>query len=336
MGRFIFFFILLFFFNFEALYLPSFPFTYYIERSSSEKSSLRNVVIIAQYDENLDWALGFMDPSNDISQKWSVIIYSKVSEKADALEVQIIERNLSHSITVVREPENWGCEASSYLRFLVDNYNKLPPLMFFVHGSPFSHTPFLREMLTCTNPDFQKYFGAGDWYWHVKDIPIEISAFKSLRERYEFELQRLINHTDNFEAHRIEPVFGGNFSLYASAQFLVGRASVRRRPHAVWKALLTSIMDERGPFLQSPEFYSIVNEKPSKAGAYMLEVLWHELFGDPRNSKWRTLEETCGRESDQTVPFLMSCCELNMLSTMSSQPCRTWNMDAGDLFSPIC
>lgn len=277
-----------------------------------------------------------MDPSTDISKVWNAVVYCKVSEKATALEAQISERNLSQSVSVIREPENWGCEASAYLRYIVDNYDYLPALMFFVHGAPFSHTPYLRDMLACANPDFKHYFGAGDWYWHLKDIPIEINAFKSLRERYEFELRRLLDNSDVFEEHKFKPVFGGNFSMYASAQFLVGSASVRRRPHAVWKALLAAIMGERGPFLQSPVYFSIVNEKPFKAGAYMLEVLWHELFGDPRNSKWRTLEETCGKEGDQTVAFLSSCCETNKLSTFSSQPCKTWDMDAGKLFSAIC
>jgi len=277
-----------------------------------------------------------MDPENSFFINWSIIIYCKIPESATTIEEQVLKRNLSHSITIEREPENWGCEASAYLRYLVENYEDLPPLMFFVHGEPFSHTPYLRDMLSCANPDFERYFGAGDWYWRLHHIPIEISAYKSLRERYEFELKKFVVHPDTLKAHTIKPFIGGNFSLYASAQFLVGKAAVKRRPHAVWKALLTAIMGEREPFLQSPVYFSVANEKPSKAGAYMLEILWHELFGEPRNSQWRTLEETCGREGDQTVAFLMSCCESNRLITMSSIPCRTWNMEEGILISPIC
>jgi len=288
----------------------------------------RNALIIAHYDENVEWALSLMEAGNSVSKSWSAIIYCKIPERAANLDEQIQRRNLTASVTIIREPENWGCEASAHLRYLVENYEDLPPLMFFVHGEPFSHTPFLQDMLSCANPDFERYFGAGHVYWQVHSINPEITAFKVFNKRYEIEMTSDLKNKELLINNTINTIVGSGISLYNSAQFLIGKSAVQRRPREVWKALLTTIMKERGPFQFSSDYFydKTVNNSPMKSGAFWLEIIWHELFGKPRNAEWLLLEDICGSDGDPETPLLMTCCiETIFRKSISSFPCRTWS-----------
>ena len=297
-----------------------------------------NVLVVSQFDEDVTWALELVAPNGLLEGRWNLVVYCKQPAEADKLDAAVLERGLVRAVSIVREPENWGYEAGSYLRFITAHYDSLPPLMFFTHGAPFSHTPYLRDMLACANPDFDKYFGAGKDFWEVHEMVREISAFTALRARYTSELE---TSAGPFVAtqHALAPIVGGNIAVYASAQFLVARAAVLRRPLPVWRAIFAAVFGERGPFPRSTDYYydNTVNDYPRKAGAFMLEILWPELLAGRRREEWRTYEETCGEAGDTATPLLASCCGTHRISNAtSSSPCSYWKFTDDRMSTSIC
>jgi len=283
----------------------------------SDSAARRNALVVAQYNEDVTWALDLV-ASPQLAGRWELYMHSKLPHLADALEAEVAARGMARSgvVTVVREPENWGDEAAPYLRFLVTRYTSLPPLMFFSHGKPREHTPFIREVLTCANPHFEEYYGAGFIYVETVRRDREISAFEVLRERYEAELEAAAGaqaaHLHSLRPLRYGEGGSGKRAYYSAAQFLVSRVAVRRRPLAVWRALLTTIFGERGPFAGS-EFpgENAYSGNARKAGAYWLEQVWHELLGEPLNAPWEVYSDVCGPAVNISVPLDESCCSLN-------------------------
>ena len=282
----------------------------------SDTGARRNALIVVQFNEDVRWALDLV-VSPQLAGSWELIVHCKLPELADALEAEVAARGLARCdfVTIVREPENWGDEAGPYLRFLATRYNTLPPLMFFLHGKPAEHTPFFADVLSCANPRFEKYFGAGFYYVETVRREREISAFEVLRERYEAELEATagehVASLNSLKPLRYGEGGSGKRAYYSAAQFLVSRVAIRRRPLAVWRALLTTIYEERGPFATS-EFpgENAYTAKPRKAGAFWLEQIWHELLGEPTLAPWRGYADICGAASNTSAPLVEECCSL--------------------------
>ena len=93
-------------------------------------------------------------------------------------------------------------------------------------------------------------------------------------------------------------------NVFASAQFIVSRGAIRRRPLAFWQALLRTLLgvrEELDPDSQmSPR---------RKQGAFWLEVMWSGLFRGNFSEAWRGYDKTCGPEGGSAAPLLAVCCE---------------------------
>ena len=81
------------------------------------------MIVVARYNENLDWLNKFTGIP--------VTIYNK-GEKIDRESIRV---------------ENVGRESDTYLRYIIDNYSNLAPLTYFVQGNPYDHCFHLDDLL---------------------------------------------------------------------------------------------------------------------------------------------------------------------------------------------
>lgn len=94
------------------------------------------VLVVARYNENLDWIQHVPIPS---------IVYNKGSY-----------------IPNTKPLPNIGREAHTYLSFIVDYYDDLPDKVFFTQGNPFPHSPqFLQKLQEGLQRSFE-YIALGD------------------------------------------------------------------------------------------------------------------------------------------------------------------------------
>jgi hypothetical protein len=88
-----------------------------------------NTLIVAQYNENVDWI-------------------SNID-----LDIVVIKKGV--------DMDNVGREPSSFLYFIVNNYDTLDGYYYFVQGNPFDHCPNLYDMLKA-EPDTKEYTPLGN------------------------------------------------------------------------------------------------------------------------------------------------------------------------------
>lgn len=143
-------------------------------------------IVVARYAENMDWVDDLVEMHDWID---NVIIYNK---GRDDFKV----RN-GHIIKVVKTP-NIGREGETYLRYIIEHYNKLPQHVWFTQGDPFPHCPdfmnlLSRESVTKYNIGFQ-----GLTWRYQYNVPPEIDNDK----RYYINGNRLLQYyvsTDNLD-----------------------------------------------------------------------------------------------------------------------------------------
>ena len=87
------------------------------------------VLVIARFQENLDWI-------TKIPANLQIVVVNKGNPVA-------IERD---NLTVL-DTTNVGREAESYVRYIIQSYQKLPDRVIFTQGDPFEHSPFFLDLL---------------------------------------------------------------------------------------------------------------------------------------------------------------------------------------------
>ena len=137
---------------------------------------------------------------------------------------------------------NTAREASAYVAYIVFEYDRLPDRVAFIHGHEHAwhqcHTRGLLDVIRGANPA-------------CGFVP----------------LNNLFNH----KSWMLMPIGYESVCTPIGAQFVVQRARIRARPHAVWVKLLK--------FLTSPCTYPL----ESYQRGLVLEVVWHALFGEPKH-----------------------------------------------------
>mmetsp|Transcript_22416 Transcript_22416/g.48971 ORF Transcript_22416/g.48971 Transcript_22416/m.48971 type:complete len:489 (+) Transcript_22416:352-1818(+) len=205
-----------------------------------------------------------------------------------------------------------GREDVAYVSFILQNYDNLPPHVFFLHGHETSWhqdssiTEMLQELpLPCPlPPDLYLSFGnsiSRDW----RRMTCLFGACKSRR------LQAVMERA---WSQFFSPVLGAlppDLSHFCCAQMLVSRDRILRRPPAVYAAALSwsltactscDLMGDRRS-LSEGQHWGFTGRRmaqqscvlPSKDGCFIggaiMEALWPYIFGESVPLSWGDAEE---------------------------------------------
>ena len=143
---------------------------------------------------------------------------------------------------------NKGREASSYLKYIVDNYDRLPDHVMFIHGHEHAWHQYHKKSLF-------DVVHLGDYF--------PLNSFWTNTDEHKEKIKK--------HWHVIEPWVGPQPDelgfLDGSAQFIVSKERIRRHPKEVYKTWYHTIMT-------SPDDFEL---------AVVFEYTWHYIFGEP----WR-------------------------------------------------
>ena len=200
-------------------------------------------LVIARYNENMDWLNHFLNDS-----KYTIICYNKGSELL----------NLSEKISQIRLP-NVGREAHTYLYHILTNYDNLTDYTVFVQGNPFDHIQsnvyVLKSMIDT----------------HVNSLSKELYylAYRKEYERIHFYKELHIeNYMKYFNLGIMDRVV---FS--PGAQYVVHRDNIKNKWN-MYKEMYTYLGNDHNN--RHPRYGPFQVEKMT---AYTMERLWPYVFG---------------------------------------------------------
>ena len=188
-----------------------------------------------------------------------------------------------------------GKEVTAYLTYILNNYDKLPNQIVFLHTSPHAHlhlplfTTFLKYIITCDSNDIRPvdfmhlnvHYKSGPWGACCgKKGACRENTWKYLFSDY--------------------PDMGSVYSqasTYSSAQFVVSRQAIQKWPLSFWKKMQLAINGEHDlegcPHSSDPNVPSWGGHQLT--GQY--ERMWHIIFGQKRNQVIR--------RQDYSLPSLL-------------------------------
>jgi len=216
------------------------------------------VIVSAHYNEDLNWLK---------NSKYPVIICDKPT--ASPMD---FEANDSCSIDI-----NLGREASSFLMYIINNYNNLPDFIAFIHGHEHTfhqkHPYGILRAIETARLDKYEYISL--------NVLIQSIIYQ---EGLEFERNKpRIDYVSDI-AHILmkdiwpiiyEPELGYSFPetlrYHRSAQFIVSRNKILAHPIEFYKKLYDFVIDPQS-FLPNSNY----NDFNSSC---TLEFSWHMIFG---------------------------------------------------------
>lgn len=170
---------------------------------------------------------------------------------------------------------NRGREASSFLKWIVANYDRLPAHVAFIHGHedawhhklPFS----LLEALDRARIDAYDYISLNNLQ-HSKIISKDAAARYPDRAG-DVEVGHGAHHLlKKLWPTHLQPIFRIPFPEHlrfeCCAQFIVSSRAIRRHPRAVYERLLRMVLDPRNG--------------DERSIAIVMEFVWHMLFAGSR------------------------------------------------------
>jgi len=247
-------------------------------------------LVVAHYDEDLHW-LWSLPPLPAPWQPLSLALSEKTAAGAAAARAALSPGGAGAALAGAALPvsqtrDNWGCEAVSYLRYIVQHYDALPSLTAFVQGAPLSSTPALPALLRCADAAWPARAGAAAYaplsHGFVRNrvvLPPPGAVYDGFaaaaRARVAAALPGLPPGARELAA--LAPLAGQRISFTCCGTFLAGAAALRSYPRAFWAALLDAVEGHRDI---PPEY--VEREPPTGmlAAAY-LEHVWARLFGRP-------------------------------------------------------
>ena len=162
-------------------------------------------LVVARFDEDLAWL-------KRVPKKFQITVYNKGD-------------GLSGGIRLANE----GREAHTYLHHLVERYDSLADVTVFVQGHPFDHAPDLHKVLRSLADES---FRVADFHWLGFLADTDDSRGRRLFVPWSKNPERHELPLDNFH----QQVFGepgpANYRFFVGAQFIVSRATARRREAA--------------------------------------------------------------------------------------------------------
>jgi hypothetical protein len=209
------------------------------------------VVISSHYNEDLEWLK---------KSPWKVVICDKPGASPSSFR-----SDPSCTLEV-----NRGREVSSYLKYIIENYDNLPPKMAFIHGHEDAyHQKYPKGLLEAIEDAKSKEF---DYISLNNFINLKKDAGPNphlpTHKNMEFE-----DHPKVYEEMRktwstvFEPILGVKIPEYfrfnGQAQFIVSKKAVHRHSKDVYQRFYDFMMDPDGD---------------DWARGVIMEFVWHMLF----------------------------------------------------------
>ncbi|CAI7571756.1 unnamed protein product [Penicillium viridicatum] len=203
-----------------------------------------------------------------------VIVLGKMSyEDTTWLEDELPE--WQHAVYLVDDPEaslqveqNKGKESNAYLQYILDNYDKLPEYMVFLHAHQYSgHVEFWEQDNVLTVQRLQLDYLRQVGYLNLRcdwnpGCPDEVQPFRQMAGRttelaFAGAWMRIFNNTDVPEI----------VATPCCAQFAVTRNQVLQRPRSAYESYHNWLM---------------TTELDDETSGRVFEYIWHVIFGqDP-------------------------------------------------------
>jgi hypothetical protein len=122
-------------------------------------------IVIARYNESLDWLTNCLSPA----QRLSVWIYNKGTDVVNVPGVPLSQ---------VKNLQNVGRESHTYLTHIIENWDNLPSIIYFLQAEPFVHFPpnfccvpeTTQFIIKLWKKEIEKY---GSTRWYSLDIDFE-------------------------------------------------------------------------------------------------------------------------------------------------------------------
>jgi hypothetical protein len=195
-------------------------------------------IVIARYEESIDWI-------KDLSVDY--VIYNKGSK--------IPESEIDPNKVI--DVPNQGREAETYLRYIIDNYNKIPDFVIFLQGNPFDHCPAILHNIE--NIDFsQEFFSLGN------------VTSCDLMGNYSYPGLQM-----GFYRNEFIPNFSDSpiIDFVAGAQFIVKGDLIKNKTLSWW----IQTMDQYNKYWFS-DIESGYSKPPGHFIAHVFERLWPSIF----------------------------------------------------------
>lgn len=191
-------------------------------------------IVVAHYNENLDWLLNY-NPNN-------ITIYSKGKE---------VESKYAHLII---KTKNIGREAHTYLKYIINNYNCLPEYIFFTQGNPFDHLDkHISEYIYPTTPSVSNWCIDKSRQYFLTNMRFTYWANSTLELNAHPFNEWFMKYIDS----NIDPLQNDLIVGYG-ATFTIHRTFILSRPKEYYEMLinqLTSNNTETAHFLERAWFY---------------------------------------------------------------------------------
>ena len=161
-------------------------------------------------------------------------------------------------------PKNKGNEVGPFLHYILENYDRLPAHMAFIHGHRVSHHTYQLDIVPVMKA---VRWGAMPY------LPLNVHMYQRVdSERPEFNEMRRVWPVLFSE---LAPTMPKVFLSWCCAQFVVTRAAVRARPRAFYQNLYDWV-NEAHPLLGNVTSY---------ISSRVLEQTWHMIFGMPAEAE---------------------------------------------------
>lgn len=155
---------------------------------------------------------------------------------------------------------NRGRETSSYIKYIIENYDKLPEHVAFIHGHEKSHhqrhTHHLFDVIDGANVTEYGFISLNNLYTAYPFADEDMSLPSGLMEIKKF--------WDKFEMPMKKPPHYFTIHVALGAQFIVSKERILKHPKTLYE-----------------RWYSIIMEEAeNKQWPHCFEATWHIIFGE--------------------------------------------------------
>lgn len=161
-------------------------------------------------------------------------------------------------------PRNKGNEVGPFLHYILENYDRLPAHIAFIHGHRVSHHTYQLDIVPVMKA---VRWGAMPY------LPLNVHMYQRVdSEKPEFnDMRRVWPHLFS----DLAPTMPKVFLSWCCAQFVVTRAAVRARPKAFYQNLYDWVTDA----------HPVLGNASSYISSRVLEQTWHMIFGMPAEAE---------------------------------------------------